>query len=103
MLALLAVDSLAKSRAFPCDDVSPNMVASVHIKKPKFGYSVDDDYLELINPLLKKGRQDLVEEIQKLINRARGRQKKGIRHLLRKIDQKYLHGILGQAKPTSWI
>ncbi len=98
MLALLAVDSLAKSNAFPDEDVSPDMIAGIHIGKPKFGYSVDDCYLELINPLLEKGRRDLVEEIQKLIDRSQGRQKKGIRSSLRKIDQKYLHGFFRQAK-----
>jgi hypothetical protein len=103
MLALVAADSLSESRAFPYNDVSAEMIAGIRIKKPKFGYSVDDDYLELITPLLEKGRPDLVQEIQKLINRARGAQNKGMRHALRRFDQKYLHGFLGWSKNLiSW-
>ena len=71
MLALLAVGALAKTKAFPFDDLSADMVSKISIKKPiiKDSYSVDDNYLELISPLMKRGRHDLVDAIEQLLER----------------------------------
>ena len=59
MLELLAAGALDKSEAFPAGDLSAELVARVHIKKGTFGYTIDDDYLELVEPLRAMGRPDL--------------------------------------------
>ncbi|MCK4785576.1 MAG: hypothetical protein KAV87_17615, partial [Desulfobacteraceae bacterium] len=73
MLALVALGALDKTGAFPHNDVSEEMVSKIKIKRPLIenSYSVEDDYLELIPFLRKRGRHDLVRAIERLIERYR--------------------------------
>jgi len=92
MLALLALGVLHKSKAFPEDDVSEELLSKMGIKRPtaKNDYTVYDDYLELIPPLTKKGRHDLV----RIIERKLGRRPPGWREKIKQFDGKYLNGNL---------
>lgn len=101
MLELLAAGVLDRSAAFPFDDISAAQVAKINIKKPKFGYTVDDDYLELIPPLREKGRLDLVNAIEGIIKRPY--QRKKFVSVLREIDGKYLSGILSKTKKMFFL
>lgn len=92
MLELLSVRVLHKSRAFPYDDVTEEMISRIHIKQPVFGYSVEDDYLELIEPLRAIGRDDLVHGIKNLIKRSRMKRKTGLKTRIRRFDNRYLNG-----------
>ena len=71
MLELLAVGALHKTRAFSRNDVTAEAIARLRIKKPAFGYTVDDDYLELIEPLQRIGREDLGRAIKSMIHQSR--------------------------------
>ena len=73
MLALVALGALDKTGAFPHNDVSEEMVSKIKINRPLIenSYSVEDDYLELIPFLRKRGRHDLVRAIERLIERYR--------------------------------
>jgi hypothetical protein len=97
MLGLLAAGVLQKSSAFPTGDVTEDMIAEIHIKRPKFGYSTDDDYRELILPLKAIGRNDLALAVEKMIDRSfyPGRT---LRQKIRRLDQKFLGGTLGDLK-----
>lgn len=97
MLELMAAGVLEKAGAFSVHDVPAEVVARMNIRRPVFGYTVDDDYLELIEPLRVQGRLDLVRAIGQVISRphhGRGR----FARSLREIDRKYLSGALGKTK-----
>lgn len=97
MLALLAAGVLDRSGAFPFDDVSAELVDSVNIKRPVFGYAVEDDYLELLPALGRMGRMDLTRAIEDLLKRSRRRRRKLV-SVLREIDREHLNGILSRTK-----
>jgi hypothetical protein len=101
MLALLALGALNKTNAFSQNDVFEDLVSKINIKQPmmKNSYSVEDNYLELIPPLMKIGRQDLVRAIEELIERYR-RPKVGLKTKIRKFDQKHLKGSLTKLKQS---
>ncbi len=96
MLELLAADVLDRSGAFPSNDVSAGLIAGITIKKPRFGYTVDDDYLELIAPLRGKGRHDLADAIERMLERPHLR--RGLISIIREIDRQYLSGVLSRTK-----
>ncbi len=98
MLGLLAAGVLDKSAAFPLDDVSPEMVDRVNIKKLVFGYIVRADYLELISPLRQKGRSDLASAIERLVKRSYRPHRKSFLSRLREFDGRYLNGTLAKTK-----
>ena len=58
MLALLALGALGKSRAFPVDDVTEEMLSNISITRQPFFYE------ELISPLKQCGREDLASILQ---------------------------------------
>jgi len=99
MLALIAIDRLDKTRAFLEDDLSESTVKSVHLERQrtKGDYSVEYDYLELIPPLLERGRDDLVRGIEHIIAMSRY-QSPTIIERLKGFDQKYLGGKINAIK-----
>jgi hypothetical protein len=97
MLELLAAGVLHKTEAFSIHDVTPDMISRLKIKKPEFGYSVDDDYLELIGPLERIGRQDLSTAILEMIDRSFYPQK-NLKQKIRRLDAKYLDGCIARIK-----
>jgi len=99
MLAFLALGVLEKSRAFPADNVSEELLwLTIKIHKRILCF-----YEELIPPLAGKGRHDLVHVIerkiaeyhkcQKIYNR-----KSKVRQKLKQFDSKYLYGSLFEFK-----
>lgn len=92
MLELLAAGVLHKTRAFPYDDVTEEMISKIYIKQPVFGYSVEDDYLELIEPFQAMGRNDLVHGIKNLIKRSRPERKTSLKAKMRRFDSRYFNG-----------
>jgi hypothetical protein len=97
MLGLVAAGVLEKTDAFPLDDVSAELAAKVHFKKPIYGYTVEQDYLELIAPLREKGRIDLVNAIEQAVWRVHHR-KKSFYARIKEMDSKYLSGTLARTK-----
>lgn len=97
MLELLAAGVLHKTRAFSIKDVSAEMILRLNIKKPEFGYTVDDDYLELIRPLERMGRQDLIDAILSMIDRSHY-PAKSLKQKFRRFDAKYLDNSLSRIK-----
>jgi hypothetical protein len=97
MLALIATGSLKKTEAFPGNDVTDKLVSTINIKKPVFGYSVEDDYLELLVPLAERGRHDLVHAIEQLLKRSHSRNK-SLKTRMKRFDSKYLNGHLVRLK-----
>ncbi len=97
MLALIAIDQLGKTRAFSEDDLSESTVKSVHLRRQnsKDDYSVEYDYLELIPPLLERGRNDLVRGIEHIIAMSRY-QSPTIKERLKKFDRQHLGGMVGK-------
>jgi len=99
MLGLVAAGALEKTTAFPLDDVTAELAAKVHFKEPIYGYTIEQDYLELIDPLREKGRLDLVNAIKEAVRRGYHRKPSFISRL-REIDNKYLAGTLSRIKRT---
>ena len=97
MLELLAAGLLHKTQAFAIHDVTTEMISRIKIYKPRLGYSVDDDYLELIGPLERIGRQDLAKAILAMIDRSYY-PNKSLKQKMRRLDEKYLDGSLGRIK-----
>jgi hypothetical protein len=97
MLELLVAGVLHKTDAFILDDVTTEMISKIHIKNPEFGYSVHDDYLELIGPLERIGRQDLARAVLAMIDRSNC-PTKNIRQKIEKLDAKYFYGSLSHIK-----
>ena len=84
MLALAALNVLDKADAFPSKTVTEKMVKDIVNLKP----NTLPLYLELLDPLLKAGRQDLVEAIKGKISEFEYNQKKEARR------QKYVQPII---------
>lgn len=89
MTALVALDKLKQSRAFAEDDVAPQLLQKVFIKDEYQKYC----YQELITPLKKVGRDDLVIIIQNLIYKYHLKRKLGLikTHQQQKNIDKILH------------
>ncbi len=99
MLGLLSLRVLDKTRAFPEDDISHELVTNLRFKKQthKDDYSIEYDYMELIAPLAEIGRYDLVQGIEHLIARSRYREP-GLKEKLKAFDQRYFKGSLSRLK-----
>ena len=98
MLALVGAEALNKTNAFPVNDVSPELVdKAVHLKENTFPL-----YGELLAPLAKVGRHDLVHAVDLKIAEFYHEQKK--QEFRKKIDpivefdRKYLKGSLKKVK-----
>jgi hypothetical protein len=96
MIALVALGALDRTRAFPCADVSPDLVGTVPYFNDIIRYRY---YVDVIEPLRAKRREDLVRAIEALIKRSRPREVVGIFQMkLSEVDRRYLGGWLGKAK-----
>lgn len=105
MLELLVLGVLHRSRAFPNDDVTEEMISKLEISPPlmKNSYGVEPDYIELIGPLKEIGRYDLVRAIEKLLNRYRLRSKYrwDWNSVKKRLKQNSLYRILGRRSKSS--
>ncbi|MDL2121671.1 MAG: hypothetical protein LWX51_01020 [Deltaproteobacteria bacterium] len=101
MLALLALDVLKDTKAFPGNDVSEQLLSGVGIKRPisRVSYTVDEDYLELVPLLEKRGRHDLIRIIKWKLSRYRG-DSEGWRKRLQHLDVRFLNGNLARLKKS---
>jgi hypothetical protein len=88
MSALLALGALERCPAFPDNDVSKKLLSTVVLRKD---YE-ELYYRELIEPLRSQGRNDLAEEIKKMIFRYY------IRRKIKNIDEKLLGNKLRSLK-----
>ena len=89
MLALLALDALGKSKAFPRDDVSEEMLSNISITRQPFYYK------ELIGPLKQCGREDLELILGKKM-RTTVTPLGILQSRIKKLDKRYLNGGLGK-------
>ncbi len=69
MLGFLALGVLEKTKAFPYNDLSAEIVKKAKIKSPlvKGSFSNEYFYLELVPLLEKRGRKDLVDAIHEIV------------------------------------
>lgn len=92
MLQLLAVDGLAKSTAFPADDVTPELVSTIKITER---YQ-DAWYRDLVEPLAARGRHDLVEAIRErrkaYQRRLAWEEERDWKGTVKRFDRRYLGG-----------
>jgi hypothetical protein len=92
MIQLLVVDGLARSQAFPANDVSPELLETIKITE-KFQ---DAWYRDLIDPLVEKGRHDLVEVIKRkrsdFHRRLAWEEERDWKGTIKRIDRRYLGG-----------
>lgn len=86
--ALLAIGKLDQAGAFQLDEIDEGLVSR---RASIDDLYVESCYLELIDPLIEKGRGDLVNGIQKAVNRYHERDLKGV---LRKVGRHLLGGNL---------
>jgi hypothetical protein len=97
MLQLLASDCLAKALAFPKQEVSPEMLETLHLTEP---YQ-DLWYEELIEPLAARGHQDLVDVIQEKRTEFREylmwKEERDWKGAVKRFDRRYLGGNLFRA------
>ena len=90
MLSFLALGVLDKTNAFPAKDVTPDLVATIRMTHVNHFF-----YAELLDPLKKQGRQDLVDAIQQKLKHHYGEDFKG---RLKSIDKQYLGSSLTKLK-----
>jgi hypothetical protein len=91
MLSLITVGLLDKTRAFPTQDVSEELLSSsVNLTHVNHFF-----YPEMIGPLKEKGRHDLVRCIEEKIALYR---KKDRRQKVKEFDRKHLKGSLAKFK-----
>ena len=96
MLTLVALGALDRTRAFPCTEVSADLVMTISHFTPIVRYLY---YLDVLEPLRQKGREDLVRAIEKLIRRSRPMEVVDIfMAKLSEIDQRYVNGWCGRLK-----
>lgn len=86
--ALLAIGKLDQAGAFQPAEIDEGLVAR---RANIDDLYVESCYLELIDPLIKQGRGDLVNGIKKAVRRYHERDFKGV---LRKVDRRLLGGNL---------
>ena len=103
MLGLIALDRLDKTQAFPDNDLSESLVSKVQIEKQhaKDSYSIELDYLELIPPLMERGRKDLVRAIELIISVSRFQVPNTLKEWAKRLDRRYLGGTLSKLKQLS--
>jgi hypothetical protein len=93
MLALLGLGVLHKTHAFPTQDVSEELLLStIQLNKTTFPF-----YAELLPPLSKRGRQDLVRIIEHYTTIYLDREP-GLRGRIKRFDRKYLNSIFSKYK-----
>lgn len=92
MLALYALDALDKTPVFAHPDLSEDKVAAVWINDP---YE-ESCYRDVIGPLEKRGRHDLVRGIRRAITRRR--EPDNLRSRLVRFDRAHLHSNLARFK-----
>jgi hypothetical protein len=96
MLGLVALGALDRTRAFPCTEVSADLVRTIPYFSPLIRYRF---YLDMVEPLRQKGREDLARAIEDLIRRSRPMEVVDIlKGKLVEVDRRYLNGWLGKAK-----
>jgi hypothetical protein len=100
MLELLAFGSLEKATAFPYRDVSPEMLADIHLSQP---YQ-DAWYADLIPLLTAQGRLDLVKVIQEkraaFQKRLAWKEERDWKGVIKRFDRKWLGGTLHKTYRT---
>jgi len=100
MLELLALGSLERTTAFPYRDVSPEMLANIHLSEP---YQ-DVWYADLIPPLTAQGRLDLVKAIQEKRDAFRKRlawkEERDWKGVVKRFDRRWLDGALRKTYKT---
>lgn len=103
MLALIAINRLDKTDAFPGDDLSESIVRTIRIEQQQTAqsYSVEYDYLELIPHLKERGRDDLVRAIDYVISASRYRDPTSIKERVKGLDRRYLGGAISKLKRRS--
>jgi hypothetical protein len=92
MLALIALGVLNRTRAFPLDDVSESVARSVWIND----VYEESCYRELLVPLAEKGRGDLVNGVNRAIDRHH--RKVDWKTRIARVDRTYLKGNLSRLK-----
>jgi hypothetical protein len=103
-LALLALDLLNKTKAFPLDDVTSEHIDAIRLgANPEVNWTAHHQYLGLIPPLREKGRHDLVRAIERKIAfynkiEARKRRRTSFIDPVVKFDQENLGGSLRKLK-----
>lgn len=103
-LALLALDSLSKAKAFPLDDVTAEHIDGIRLGSgPNETRTSHHHYLELIPIFKKKGRHDLVRAIEKKIAYQQNLEiRKKYRNMfiepIRKFDEEKLGGVMRKMK-----
>jgi hypothetical protein len=100
MLGLEAVGALERTSVFPPDSLSAELVKRVVRFESAGGksYDLEASYIELIEPLRKRGRDDLAGAIQQQLARPHGSGVRGSRKVLAAFDKKYLRGTLSRLK-----
>ena len=97
-LALLALGVLDKTDAFPLNDISEDHIANFSLRLEKdYLWTNQHQYIELIPPLAKIGRQDLVRGVEQLVELSRN-PKKSLKTRVWEFDQKHLDGSLTKLK-----
>jgi hypothetical protein len=95
MLALLAVGVLGRSRAFPVNDITEDIVR----KTIQLHYSTNMFYAELINPLSEAGRRDLACVIEEELSKYAEAQKKMLmRQKIAEFDCRHLGSSLRKVR-----
>jgi hypothetical protein len=99
MLALLALDALDRTRSFPANDVSEELITSMgELNDTTYPF-----YPELIAPLAEKGRYDLARAIESKIAsyqmpRWRKEWKRRLLWPIAELDRRYFKGSLKKVK-----
>ncbi|CAG0954742.1 hypothetical protein ANRL3_00482 [Anaerolineae bacterium] len=97
MLELLACGKLARTSAFPAQDVTADQILNIHIdvEFPAPWYQ------ELVAPLTDRGRADLAHAIQEKLNEFEHhkvwQQEKDWKGLIKRFDRRFLRGVLYQS------
>ena len=102
-LGLLALGVLDKTRAFPLNDLSADLITQFQIDEDKMQF-----YLELLQPLANIGRDDLVQAIEHIRKKLKKRESKlrkkvrqyklGVKSKVKQFDSEYLNGHLIKLK-----
>lgn len=100
MTEFLIAGKLGQTRAFPLDDVSPDLIANMSSSAPH----VDSQWLDLIGPLREMGRLDLVEAIEEKSARYHKQlaweQERDWKGAVKRFDRKWLGGALFKTYST---
>ena len=94
MLGLEALGLLERTSVFPVNRLSAELVKSAG----SLSDNPEGSYMELVEPLRKKGRDDLVEAIEQKLAGQRGLARRGFMKVLSEFDKKYLGGTLRSLK-----